>query len=354
MSQFLSYIHNLRGIAILFVVGVHARGGGSDWFTHTSTHHFFASFFDAQEGNGTVMFIFIAGFLFQHLTHRYFDFNRYLTQKFKVIILPYLIISVPIILFRIHTNFQSASLPEDFHTYSPVYQFFYHLIIGSHMAPFWFITAIILFYLSAPLLHAIDRPFFYRYIFPFILLAGMFTYRSHHNANPLLAYLHFMPIYITGMWASYNKAKLFSSDLRYFWLLTAIYLTLSIADLSGAITLPERISFEEVLREEKLIFNIYILRALVLCFMLTMLLYKLQYIKMPFIELLGDYSFGIFFIHFMLITFSRKLLSVLAVPVDFSLITFLIYFIFILLTSTVTVYLIKKLTGRYSRNLIGS
>ena len=354
MLQFLSYIHNLRGIAILFVIGVHARGGISDWVSHPDTHYFLATFFDAREGNGTVMFIFIGGFLFQHLTHYHFNFKKYIRQKFKMIILPYLIISIPIILLRITSNYQSLTLPEGFQSTSPVYQFFYHLIVGSHMAPFWFISTIIIFYFSAPALHAIDKPFFYRYIFPFVFIIGLFTFRSDHNSNPFLSYVHFMPIYITGMWASYVKQKLMTYAVPGFWILAIIYFSVPVLDYYNLLDLPSKISFEEVIRERKLVFNIYAFNSITLCFMLTFLFYRLRNVRMPFIELLGHYSFGLFFIHFILITATRKVFSIMGWSVDFSIITFLIYFIFILLASTAMVYLIKRITGRYSRNLIGS
>jgi probable poly-beta-1,6-N-acetyl-D-glucosamine export protein len=352
MSQFLSYIHNLRGVAILFVVGVHARGSGFDWSSHRQAHDLVASLFDAQEGNGTVMFLFIAGFLFQHLTDR-FDYKRYLRQKFKVIILPYIIISIPIILFRIHEQYQPWSLSEDFVIKPPIYQFFYHLLVGTHMSPFWFISTIIVFYITSPLLHAMDKPFFYKYIFPWILIAGMFTFRSEHNGNPLLSYLHYLPVYIAGMWASRYKKDILSMDLRYFWALSIVYIALTVMDLRGAFTGALDMTFEQVLAGE-IAFNYYILRAIILCFMFTMLFYRLQFKRMSFIELLGDYSFGIFFIHFILITMARKIMETSYFRLDFTLLTYTAFFVFILLVSTAVVFLIKKLTGPYSRNLIGS
>src|SRR5688572_12657285 len=213
MSRFLPYIHNLRGLAILFVVGVHAAGYATDWVSHPEIRKFLHTFFDPSEGNGTVLFLFIGGFLFQHLTHNSFNFRKYLEQKFLNIILPYILISIPLIIVRLNTNYESLSLPENFHEQPLIYQFFYQLITGTHMPPFWFISTIVLFYFTAPLLHVLDNNKFYKYFFPFILLSCLFTYRPEHNAYPILAYLHFIPIYIMGMWASFNKDKI----LAYGW-----------------------------------------------------------------------------------------------------------------------------------------
>ena len=354
MSKFLSYIHNLRGVAILFVVGVHARGNMYDWTSHPESHKLIATIFDAQEGNGTVMFLFIAGFLFQHLQQHSFQYARYLKQKFKVIILPYILISIPIIVLRIAQQFHPWSASDDFTSHSWTYQFFYYLVTGTHMSPFWFISAIILFYFTTPILHWLDKPWFYRYVFPVLLVAGLFTFRSEHNGNPILSYLHYLPVYVAGMWASRYKKEIFSMDLRYFWILTSIYLTISIFEFNVGFGNLAEVDFETVLNDGVFIFNWYILRALILCFMFAMLFYRVQFAKMPALELLAEYSFGIFFVHFILIIASRKLIESIIAPVNFSLLTFTIFLMAIVLLSTVAVFCIKKITGPYSRLLIGS
>lgn len=354
MSRFLPYIHNLRGLAIMFVVGVHAGGYDADWASHPHVRHFLHTFFDPSEGNGTVLFLFIGGFLFQHLTHSQFSYKKYLEQKFLNIILPYILISIPLILIRLNTNFESLSLPADFDEKPVIYKFFYHLLTGTHMPPFWFISAIVLFYISSPLLHAMDNRNFYRYLFPFVLLSCFFTYRPEHNANPILAYLHFIPIYIMGMWASFNKERILALEWKLIIPLAIIYVGLTIMDLTGNITLSRDLSFEYILNSGALIFNIYMFKAVVLCFLLLMIFYQLRTKEMPLLEILGHYSFGVFFVHYILISMSRKILEMMHITVDFSIITYLIYFTFVLMTSIVAVYFVKKLTGRYSRYLIGS
>ena len=354
MRQFLPYIHSLRGMAILYVIGVHARGFPSYWESSPEAYTFLDSFSDPSEGNGTTLFLFIGGFLFQHLTAREFDFKKYLTQKFKVLIMPYLIISLPLIFIRLHTNFQSLSLPDNFHDRSVIYQVFHFLITGSHMPPFWFISTIILFYFTAPLLHALDNRKFYTYVFPFVLLACMFTYRPAHNANPLLSYLHFIPVYITGMWASYYKKQILSDDPKVLLVLLFIYLGLCAGEITGWITLSRNVSFEDVLSQRMLVFNVYLIKALVLCFFWLTFFYQIRHRQLPILELFGNYSFGLFFVHYFFISISRKVFEMYHIPFDFSILTYLIYFLLILMISVVTVYFIKKITGRYSRYLIGS
>ena len=354
MSGFLPYIHNLRGFAIIFVVCVHARGYDTDWISHPGVNRFLDTIFDPSEGNGTVLFLFIGGFLFQHLTHKRFEFKKYLEQKFKVIILPYIIISIPIILLRINTGFNSLSLPPDFEDRSQLYQLFHYLFTGAHMAPFWFIPAIVIIYLTAPLLHAIDNSKFYNYIFPFIFLLSLFTFRPAHNANPFLAYLHFVPAYLTGMWASFNRHRILAAEKKLLYPLIAIFIVFSILDLSGKTELARLMTFEKVLEGQIILFNIYILKAVILCFILMLILYRLQHKSMPLIELLGHYSFGIFFVHYIFISLFRNSLLLAGITIDFSVLTYFTFALFVMLVSIMVVYLLKKLTGHYSRYLIGS
>ncbi|HEX8041306.1 MAG TPA: acyltransferase [Chryseosolibacter sp.] len=353
MSKFLSYILNLRGVAIFIVVGVHARGNLSDWTSHLAGHDLLSTFFDAREGNGTVMFIFIGGFLFQYITHNNFEFRKYMEKKFMYVIMPYILISIPIIAFRIYTNF-SYTLPPGFNDQSIFYRFLYYMITGLHLAPFWFISAIVLFYLSAPLFHALDNPKAYRYVFPLVFLTCFFTYRSQFNANPFLSYLHYFPIYYLGMWACFNRTKILSMTN---WLLIPMivaYSAITIGNITGLMPLRERISFEEIIQDGLIIFNVDVLKAVLLCFILMVILYRYRERRFLFLEMLGEYSFGIFFVHCIFIYGSRRVLIDIFGPIDFSFATFTIYFSFILLLSTATVFFIKKMTGRYSRILIGS
>jgi probable poly-beta-1,6-N-acetyl-D-glucosamine export protein len=352
MRSFIQHIHYLRGLAILFVIGVHARGGVADWSSNPDTLRYLVTVFDAEEGNGTMMFVFIGGFLFQYLNRESFDYKKYLNTKFKVIILPYLIISIPIILFRIHSNYYQPGLPDNFLNYNVVFQFVYYLIIGSHMAPFWFISAIILFYITAPVFHYLDKPAFFKYAYPLILIAGFFTYRPDHNANPFLAYVHFLPIYFTGMFVSRYHDRFFAIARPFLPLMVITYFGISYMDINDMLV-PD-ITFEQVFTDGVIIFNLYFLRAFMLCFISVTIFHMLKKRTFTVFELLGHYSFGIFFLHFIIIAITRNVLSAMHIVVDFSLITFLLYFTFVTVVSTLGVYAIKRVSGSYSRNLIGS
>ena len=91
-TSFLHFIHSFRGVAILFVVGGHIL---LDWKPGTVSE----KILDAIFQNGTVLFVFIAGYLFQHLSGKY-DTLDYWKKKVQYVLLPYILISTPAIILR--------------------------------------------------------------------------------------------------------------------------------------------------------------------------------------------------------------------------------------------------------------
>ena len=78
-AGFLPYIHNFRGIAILYIVAFHCWSSFG-WGNHLLEK----TVWNSLIVYGTVLFVFIAGFLFQHLNgrvNRRFDFKTYLKKK---------------------------------------------------------------------------------------------------------------------------------------------------------------------------------------------------------------------------------------------------------------------------------
>ncbi|WP_420804924.1 acyltransferase family protein [Pacificimonas flava] len=131
----------------------------SDWPT-------FGRVVDTICNQASIYFFFIAGFLFQFLSPRY-ETRRYLKQKFRTVIMPYLIMSVPALLvFTLVT--QREGVWSWFYDLAIWEQIGLFLLTGKHLAPLWFVPTITLFYLAAPLLVRGDRA---RWMYFLILLS---------------------------------------------------------------------------------------------------------------------------------------------------------------------------------------
>ena len=85
---FLNYINALRAVAIFFIVALHTVLAFS-WDNTLKQREIVYILF----GNGTAIFMFISGYLFQHLSFK-FDTKRYYLSKLKYVLLPYFVISL--------------------------------------------------------------------------------------------------------------------------------------------------------------------------------------------------------------------------------------------------------------------
>lgn len=189
---FLPHVHLLRALAILLVVGAHC------WpdFAWTPTQRGWVLLvFD----NVTVIFMFLSGLLFQHLSGR-FAYRRYLAHRFSIVVLPYLIVSTPAVLAVVFWRHRDAVWPWVY-ALPPWQQIAVLLLTGKHLAPLWFMPMMALFILAAPLFVVIDRRIGYRWLLPAtILLATLIGRDGVGGLATVLGKAVFMlPAYLAGM-----------------------------------------------------------------------------------------------------------------------------------------------------------
>jgi surface polysaccharide O-acyltransferase-like enzyme len=303
--------------------------------------------------NGTVLFVFIAGFLFQHLQDR-FNYIPYLKKKFQYVVLPYILVSLPAILNRLFI--EPGTWEPAFLMDSPdVVKGLYLLATGKHLGPFWFIPMIILFYLISPLFIALDHPKFHRYMLPFLLLGSLFTYRFGYFSNSIDSAIHFLPVYIFGIFASRYKDFFTIGKNWLTWVMVVVYVILAILELSEILPVYRLNSEADAASSLYFGFNSPKLRMMLLCLILIKVFYKIQHRRMPVLRLLGDYSFGLYFIHLYVIialdTVYRKFVD--PQPV-FSLLHYVILLSMTVFVSLGIIWIVRKVAGNKSRMLIGS
>lgn len=168
-GSFLRHIHLLRGFAILLVIGAHCWPAFA-WSDREHARILLA--FD----NVTVVFMFISGLLFQHLSWR-FEYRRYLRHRFSIVVLPYVIISIPAIVLVIFFLHRTSVWPWVYEL--PVWeQVIFFLATGKHLAPLWFIPMMTLFILAAPVFVWIDRRDLYPWVLPVTLTLAILLGRD--------------------------------------------------------------------------------------------------------------------------------------------------------------------------------
>lgn len=287
-SRYLPHIHLLRGIAIILVVGAHCWPA-FNWSAGQTAA--LLLIFD----NVTVVFMFISGLLFQHLSGD-FRYPRYIRHRFSIVVLPYLIISIPAVLMAVFVAHRADVWPWVYRM-PPWQEMLFFFLTGKHLAPLWFIPMMTLFIFCAPLFIWIDRRNLYPALLPLTLLLAVMLGRDSAPGlwNVFGKALFMLPAYLAGMCFSRHRIAGEAWCERNRLLLVAMLIALSIATFTRL--LPN--------------LDLTILQKLVLP-MLLLVLIKHARLPRPVergLVNIASMSFAIYFVHGYVITAARVFYS---------------------------------------------
>jgi len=190
----MQFINNLRGIAILTIVLGHAL---STVPNPTPT----LRLLDFVLGNGTLILVAIAGYLFAE-TANGFKYGPYLLNKLKSVVAPYLFTSIPAIslyIFDLKTTHPWLDMQWFREDLNVVEQIAVMLVTGAHLAPLWFVPMVVLFYLAAPIFVFIRRRKLEAPAFVLTLAAGYGMGFPPFHQNVLQCFVYYLPFYVFGM-----------------------------------------------------------------------------------------------------------------------------------------------------------
>jgi peptidoglycan/LPS O-acetylase OafA/YrhL len=332
-KEFLRYIHTFRGLAIIFVVAGHLL---LSWAPNSPLHYFFEVFWE----NGTVLFIFIAGYLFQHLSRK-FEYKSYLQKKVQNVIVPYLIVSLPIIVYRLYAHDYPGYIlgpHPDFAEWSVLKKLAFFIFCGGHMQQLWFVPMITLFYLAAPVLIYIDRHPSWYYLLLVTIPASLLIKREPFNDIPRM-FGHFFSVYLFGMLMSRYKDRYMEIAKKQWILLTLLTIA------AFVLNMVYYDQFNNALN--------YTHKMLFCCFFIYWL-WKVDRWVPAFMGVLADLSFGIFFIHYYVILVVKAIYQrVFHHEIPGNALYWTLDLILVIAGSVAIIKTIQKLTPKYSRSIIG-
>lgn len=340
-------MQSFRAIAIVGVVASHLD---LTWPRGSLTGAFVRSLVQ----NASVMFLLVAGFLFQHLSRR-FSYRQYLRSKLRNVIAPYVVCSLPALLYQLkhHTGIFGPSYGGARFS-NPLVQAASALAVAGHMpAPMWFVPAISIIYLAAPLLMAIDRQPRLYWLLPPWLLVAMLCHRPLPVNHLGQAIIYFTPAYLTGMWLSHYRERALRFIDANLGALFASFVALELINVvvlrrSGALFSHTPFSLEGGL------FDLSLPSKVLLSFALIGLLARHQAAIAGRLSYLADASFGVFFVHEYLIENLQWLaMKRLHHEIAPSLALELALVVFYTIASLGVVALVRALAGPRSRYLIG-
>jgi hypothetical protein len=346
-TMFLSPIHSFRAIAIIFIVAGHVIWAFS-WHQHPDVRDFLADFFE----NGTVLFVFVSGFLFQHLSAR-FDYRDFLSKKFRNVVLPYLIISTPAVLYTLLRDHPTTTYPQLDHTSSVYQALWLYTKGGAHINyPLWFIPMITVYFLLAPAFMILVR---HPRLYWLLVLMIPTSLIAHRPPFPNLDLLHlcvyYLSAYVTGMFCSQFQGRIEPMLNRYAWLLAAFYMLAFLAHFHWS-RFHGNYEVSHIFSTEKGLIDWTFALKLVLCFTLWAVMSRLDRHVAPHLRYLADASFAIFFVH-MYFIFSIHVAERWH-TVEGGLLPWFVELISVLVCSVFCVWAARKLLGHKSRLVIGS
>ncbi|VAV96694.1 hypothetical protein MNBD_ALPHA02-2203 [hydrothermal vent metagenome] len=331
--MFLSHIHNFRAFAIIGVVSAHTLHAFR-WDNHPVLFQFFDTLFNQS----SILFFFIAGFLFQYLSGR-FEKYFYWKKKFQYVIVPYLLLSIPGIFYYTQIAYQDNTW-QGFYDNSLAEQVFYFLITGKHLAPFWFVPTIFIFYIISPLLIKADRDGRIYWLLPLLMVFSFFLGRDGQY-GPLNKAAYLFSIYLFGMFASVHHDRILELMKKYHLIILFLVALL----IFGNVNIDGYGQY-----------FIYTSKLL-MCPLLIYYLYKSRDFFGDRLNYLGHISFGIFFIHAYILPAIKILYQKAAGTLDFpegNLISYTLLIISLTLASMLVIFVCQKVTKKYSRMLLGA
>ena len=268
--------------------------------------------------------------VFQYLKAR-FGYRKYLITKVRNVFLPYVVMSCPALIVYV-VGLKMGLILSAIQTDYIINNIVHALLTGSRLAPFWFIPMMAIFFIFAPAIHLVDtKPILYLVLIPLFALSFWVGRTPNHPFQNALFYL---PVYVSGMLASNQRERLIPF-LRSGW---PMLLTLSLVPWtidSGAPGLDYA----------------FLISKLLWCLCIMGMIDAFD-AKIPaWFDTLGDMSFGIFFVHYYIISCIKNANAWLgASGISFVVVTFTIT----LLASILFVICSRKILGQRSRVMIGA
>jgi peptidoglycan/LPS O-acetylase OafA/YrhL len=294
-GPFLTDIHRIRGVAILLIVATHCMYP-FEWERHARIEELLCDLF----ADSTLVFVFIAGYLFKHGSAN-FAYGRYLSSKLRNVILPFLLVSViPILRMLTHGSVATADDPTLQALSLPAQVLRLIVYPGLHFDyALWFVPVVTVYYLAAPLLLWLSRRVWLHgallcVLVPLSTLMHRPTFSHDHN---LALALYFLSAYLLGMWACRFRAPL--QRLIEAWLpalalmfVATVILHLLLSTHHGKYSFNEAMDFGDQGRIDWS----YVQKLLLLPVLLGVA-WRSRHLRLRWLDRLADMSFTIFFLH---------------------------------------------------------
>lgn len=347
-KKFLNSINYFRGIAIFIIVAAHSYSI-ANWNVYKDPT-LFEQFFYALNLNGSVFFLFISGFLYNHIFYPKFNYKKFMVKKIKYVLVPYLVCSIIPILYAVFIDSKGSFLLDSLAD-KPLLAILWFLGTGRAVYAYWYIPMIMLIFTISPIINILIKSKYLSYTILGLILISMIVHRPLHNMNPIHSLVYFIPVYLLGIYSSIHQKKIYafleSNKVKISILMLAIALGLIqvlIYNISGnfskdfwSITVPD----------------INLLQKILLCFLLMSFLDNYENTDIAAMKKTAETSFAIYFIHPFLLKPLTRFIRSLELGFQGNLFTLILATFLVVIIAMAIAHLLKFLLKRNSRYIIG-
>lgn len=294
--MFLRSFEYFRGVTILFIVIGHCYGIAG-W----KIQYFWERVLANLLSGGTILFVFISGFLFHHVFYPRFQkgnyYLKFLKNKFFNVYLPYLILSFLPVCLALYTKKPYTSFyfgPENTlydQIIRPALMYYWY---GGVMV-YWYIPFIMTMFIISPVFLWFTEQKLGRQVAIILLtsLVSMLVHRPVNNWFAVQSVIYFSPIYMFGILCSMNKewmyTKLWGKDV--YLLLIIILLAVLQAVFYKYSGNPQKwpLQFRGL--------DISFVQKMLFCVFFMVFLHRFEHKDIRVLRQLAVSSFSIYFLH---------------------------------------------------------
>lgn len=344
-KKFIKSINYFRGIAIIIIVLGHSFD-----LAHWEISNSLEQFIYSLSLNGTVYFVFISGFLYNHIFFSRFNYKKFLSKKIQYVLVPYILFSLIPILHAVFLNGGGYGLPDTLRD-DPFRAIIWYLCTGNIILAYWYVPMAMLLFAISPIVNRIIKSGHILAILLALIPISLIVHRPIENLNALHSLIYFFPVYLLGAWSSINH-RIISEHLKDHkkqLLLAALAIILGLLQVfvwqhSGnfakefwSITVPD----------------INLLQKIVLCFLFISILDRYENTEIPWLSKVAETSFSIYFIHVFVLNGVFSLFTRLNFSYQGNFFIWLFVGSATVMVSMAIAFIVKTLLQKRSRYLIG-
>lgn len=356
-KQFLGYLHNFRGFAIINIVAIHAvvfAFMGANNFNYDSNNPI-AITNEILFHNATIYFAVISGILFSAILKSK-GYKAFYIGKFKHVVLPYLFFTLLFSVLAENSTNPFAVVTNFTDYYHAVIR---HFIYGKANFVFWYIPILLFLYLVTPLVdYSINLKKIGKYIFILLLSIPLVVSRiemmelMQTDFLSLQTMLYFLGAYTAGMYIGTdleNRLAWIKNNIK--WLsaiilistIALIYIQLKNIDMMGRVSIKA---------------TLYYIQKLCASGVVIVLFKNMGERKIVGLHQIAKDGFAIYFLHgfllFILIGVLMPILNFTKIAPFNIFIGALLMLVLSIAVSMLLVLIFRKIFGSKSKMIIGA